>query len=188
MIPAAARDSWKELDARLRPFVARRVQPADVDDVVQDVLLRMHRHASSVRDGDRFGPWVYRVARSAIVDHHRASVRTDTPAEVIDPPAPEPEHDRTAEAECAPVVAWLVSMLPSPYREAITLVELEGVSQVEAAKMLGISTSGMKSRVQRGRAKLRELFEQCCKVALDTRGRIIACEPRAASSCECGTD
>jgi len=68
--------------------------------------------------------------------------------------------------------------LPSPYREAITLTELEGRTQREAAQMLGISLSGMKSRVQRGRAKLRGMLEACCKVAVDARGKVIACEPR----------
>ena len=71
---------------------------------------------------------------------------------------------------------------PSPYREAITLTELEGRTQREAAEMLGISLSGMKSRVQRGRAKLRAMLEACCEIAVDARGKVIACEPRAAGS------
>ena len=44
--------------------------------------------------------------------------------------------------------------------------------------MLGISLSAMKSRVQRGREQLREAFEDCCRIALDARGRVVACEPR----------
>jgi len=53
--------------------------------------------------------------------------------------------------------------------------------------MLGISLSGMKSRVQRGRAQLRALFEECCVIALDARGRPISCEPRGprTPSCKC---
>ena len=74
--------------------------------------------------------------------------------------------------------ALFVSMLPSPYREALTLTELEGLSQREAAEMLGISTSGMKSRVQRGRAKLRQALEDCCHIALDARGRVTDFEVR----------
>ena len=67
MIEAAARGAWKDLDAKLRPFIARRVRsPMDVDDVVQDVFLRMQRAVSGLRDDERFGPWVYQVTRSAI--------------------------------------------------------------------------------------------------------------------------
>ena len=69
-------------------------------------------------------------------------------------------------------------MLPSPYREALTLTELEGMTQKEAAAMLGTTLSGMKSRVQRGRVYLRKALEDCCHIALDARGRVVTCEPR----------
>lgn len=71
-----------------------------------------------------------------------------------------------------------VAMLPSPYREALTLTELEGMTQKDAAFMLGISLPAMKSRVQRGREKLRETLEACCHIALDARGAVVSCEPR----------
>ncbi|MBK8239755.1 MAG: TauD/TfdA family dioxygenase [Deltaproteobacteria bacterium] len=65
-----------------------------------------------------------------------------------------------------------------PYREALTLTELEGLTQREAAEMLGISLSGMKSRVQRGRAQLRRALEVCCDIDVDVRGRVIGYTPR----------
>ena len=45
--------------------------------------------------------------------------------------------------------------------------------------MLGVSLSGMKSRVQRGRQRIRAMFEACCEIAVDCRGRVIDCEARA---------
>jgi RNA polymerase sigma-70 factor (ECF subfamily) len=172
--------AWRELEARVRPFVAKRVRaPADVDDVVQDVFVRILRGLPSLRDDQRFGPWVYQVARSAVVDHVRVSKRH--PLATGAPPEPEqdPVDDTpTVEQEVARYAALLVSMLPSPYREALTLTELEGLTQREAARMLGISLSGMKSRVQRGREKLRAALEDCCHITLDARRHVIDCEPR----------
>jgi RNA polymerase sigma-70 factor (ECF subfamily) len=75
-------------------------------------------------------------------------------------------------------MAVFVAALPSPYREAITLTELQGMTQKEAAAMLGISLSGMKSRVQRGRKQLQELLQACCEIALDPRGRVMSFEKR----------
>ena len=75
-------------------------------------------------------------------------------------------------------VALFVARLSSPYREAITLTELEGLTQKAAAEMLGISLPGMKSRVQRGREKVRAMFDECCSVSVDCRGRVVECEPR----------
>ncbi len=77
-------------------------------------------------------------------------------------------------------MSLFVAQLASPYRAAVTLVELEGLTAREAAEMAGISVSGMKSRVQRGRAQLREMFDRCCEIALDARGKITEFSPRTA--------
>lgn len=183
MIDPTARGAWQELEAKLRPFVARRIRSeADVDDVVQDVFLRLQRGLADLRDEERFGPWVYRVARSAIADHSRAARRHALPEG--DPTEGElggqnEEDDNAVEREVASYVAPFVALLRSPYREALTLTELEGLTQKQAAEMLGISHSGMKSRVQRGRQELRAALEACCHIALDARGRVMSCEPRA---------
>lgn len=180
MIDASARGGWRDLEAKLRPFIARRVHvEADIDDVVQDVFLRMQRGLAELRDDDRFGPWVYQVARSAVADHHRRAARHPLAdgdgAEAV---PEQDDDDASVEKELASYLAPFVAMLPSPYREALTLTELEGLTQKQAAEMLGISLSGMKSRVQRGRAHLRTALEECCHIALDARGRVMACEPR----------
>ncbi len=182
MIDRAARGAWRDLEAKLRPFIARRVHAeVDVDDVVQDVFLRMQRGLAGLRDEERFGAWVYQVARTAIVDHQRRAVKHRVAdGEVLKEEAPEiDEDDRAVERELASYVAPFVAMLPSPYREALTLTELEGLTQKEAADMIGISLSGMKSRVQRGRQQLRKALEDCCHIALDARGRVVSYEPRA---------
>lgn len=44
--------------------------------------------------------------------------------------------------------------------------------------MLGVSLSGVKSRVQRGRQRIRRMFEECCEMSLDARGRVTDCAPR----------
>jgi RNA polymerase sigma-70 factor (ECF subfamily) len=195
MIDADARSAVRSLEAQLRPFIARRVsRPADVDDILQDVFLRMHRGVASLRDDQRFGPWVYQVTRSAIADHQRSAARHPAAPETdASEPAPAPESDGpdedSAERQLAAHVAPFVAMLPSPYREALTLTELQGVTQREAAEMLGVSLSGMKSRVQRGRVRLRAWLEACCDIALDARGHVMSCERRAGGpapkDCRC---
>jgi RNA polymerase sigma-70 factor, ECF subfamily len=183
MINADMRCAYRELESRLRPFVARRVSADfEVDDVLQDVFLRLQQGLSGLRDEQRFGPWVYQVARSAIGEHRRSRARHPLAAgEPPDVAEPEPEADDGAVArEVSTYLAPFIALLPSPYREALTLTELEGVTQKTAAEMMGVSLSGMKSRVQRGREKLRGLLEDCCEIALDARGRVIGCEPRVS--------
>jgi len=184
MIDPTARGAWQELEGKLRPFVARRVQsPTDTEDVLQNIFLRMQRGLSTLRADERFGPWVYQVARNAVADHWRTTTRcplvsSDTTSEPVFEATP-PDEGNEVERELAGYIALFVAMLPSPYREALTLTELEGLTQKDAAAMLGVSLSGMKSRVQRGRRHLRKALEDCCHIALDVRGRVMACEPRS---------
>jgi RNA polymerase sigma-70 factor (ECF subfamily) len=189
MIPHDARCAHDKLTTQLRPFVARRVSSQDVDDVLQDIFLRMRLGLAGLNDEQRFGPWVYRVARSAIVDHLRARARhplTHGHDEDSEPDEGVDEHDEVAR-ELALYITPFVAMLPSPYREALTLTELEGLTHRQAAEQMGVSLTAMKSRVQRGRERLRELFTACCEIALDARGRVIACEPHPGGPrCTCG--
>ncbi len=175
------RVGWRELAEQLRPFVARRLDAsADVDDVLQEVFLRLQRGAEGLRDDQRFGPWVYRITRNAIVDHQRARARHPVVDAALadDAPVDSDDGDDAAEQGLASCIAPFVAMLPSPYREALTLTELEGLTQRDAAEMLGISLSGMKSRVQRGRTQLRRALEGCCDIDVDVRGRVIGYTPR----------
>lgn len=164
---------WQEVAERLRPFIARRVSPTEIDDVMQDVFVRMHRGLPQLRDEERFTSWLFQVARTSIADHMRTRARhpiADGDADK-EPAVVTEEDDREAARHLAGCISMFVAQLPSPYREAITLVELEGKTTKEAAEMVGISVSGMKSRVQRGRAQLRELFDRCCEIAIDARGK-----------------
>lgn len=181
MISAEARGAWREVEARLRPYVARRVPSADVDDVVQETFVRVYRGLATLSDGERFGAWVYRIAGNAIADNERRRARhpSASGAQMAEPTEPTATHgDDNLEAELAECIALFVARLPSPYREAITLTELQGLTQKDAAAMLGVSLSGMKSRVQRGRERIRRMFEECCELSVDCRGRVTDCTPR----------
>jgi RNA polymerase sigma-70 factor (ECF subfamily) len=179
LLDPSVRGSWQQLSDRLGVFIARRVRPEDVDDVRQDVLLRIHTSARDLDDASRFGPWVYAIARNAVIDRLRRKSIADGEL-TFDPPA-EPSAEGV-EPPLLNCVTPFVSRLPAAYREAITLTELHGLSQQEAADIVGISLSGMKSRVQRGRKLLREMFEDCCHLTLDGRGRVI--ETRVRSGCQ----
>lgn len=177
---------WSEVAAKLRPFVARRVSPAEIDDVMQDIFVRMHRGLPALRDEERFTSWLFQIARNSVAEHMRTRARHPLAdgKEPDEPAAESDEDDREAMRSLARCVTLFVAGLPSPYREAVTLVELEGLTAREAAEMVGISVSGMKSRVQRGREQLRRMFDQCCEIALDARGKVTEFTPRGP---RCGT-
>jgi RNA polymerase sigma-70 factor, ECF subfamily len=97
------------------------------------------------------------------------------------------EDEGAALHELAACMAPMLQRLPQVYREAITLTDLRGLNQADAARHSGVSLSGMKSRVQRGRRQLRAVLEDCCRIQLDRRGGIVAYDRRAPDACDpCG--
>jgi RNA polymerase sigma-70 factor (ECF subfamily) len=190
--PLGAEAVWQDFHARLLGFIARRVGDRDsAEDILQDVMLRIHRHAGELERSSAVGAWVHQIARNAIADHYRrASVRRERPSG-IDLDRQEalgregaPEELRSELAAC---VAPLLERLPPLHREALALTELGGLTQASAAAQLGLSASGMKSRVQRGRAQLMELLAACCEIELDRRGGVTSYRPlRGPRECRTG--
>jgi len=171
---------WQDVAERLRPFVARRVAAAEVDDVLQDVFVRAQRGIGALKDEDSFTSWLFKIARTSVADHARMRARHPLPsAEPGDELVAETvEDDREASRALSACVSMFVAQLASPYREAVTLVELQDLGMREAAEIAGVSIPAMKSRVQRGRAQLRELFDRCCEIAVDARGKVTGYSPR----------
>lgn len=189
--PVDAAAVWDEFQGRLLAFIARRVPDRDgAEDILQEVMLRIHRHAGELEDSAAVSAWIHQIARNAIADHYRrAAVRREQPygveLEGQVPAASEPAVE--LRGELAACLRPLVQRLDSPYREAITLTEFDGLTQVAAAAQLGLSTSGMKSRVQRARSQLRDLLVGCCEIELDRRGGITSYQPRH-TRCACRPD
>lgn len=171
---------WHDFSEGVWRFIRARVESdADAEDVRQEVFLKVLGHHDRLRDDERLAGWVFRIASNAVVDHHRG--RRGGPE--LQPPQGQDLSD-AAQEELAACVRPFVEMLAEPYREALTLTDLGGLTQAEAAARAGISVSGMKSRVQRGRAQLREMFDECCEVSLDARNGIVDYAPRCQGACD----
>jgi RNA polymerase sigma-70 factor (ECF subfamily) len=155
----------------VRWFAAR--SPHQAEDLAQEVLLRL---VSRPEPPDDPVAWVRTVRRTVWVDHLRRR-RDETPFEEAPAPLPEVPDDETALA-----ASWLpafVELLPEPYREAVRLVDLEGVSQAALARRLGVSASTARSRVQRGRVLLKGHVDACCRLDWED-GEVEAIAPRGS--------
>lgn len=168
----------------VRKVAASMVTGPAVDDVVQETFARLHERLEEVSAASVRG-WVRTVARNVARDLHRGRqrwvhVEVDSPEEV--------EEDWRTEAVVASWLPPIVDALPEPYREAVRLADLEGVPQVELARRLGLSASGAKSRVQRGRARVKAQLLACCHVEMSRGGHVLDVrvrdDARAPRSCE----
>jgi RNA polymerase sigma-70 factor (ECF subfamily) len=184
---------WSELRERLQAFVSHRVQDRDTaDDIVQEVLLRIDRGLDSLEDETRLLPWVYQVTRNSVIDHYRAGARNrelpsdPLPQTVLEECVDDPVSD--TRAELAACLEPMLEALAPRYRRALELTELSGRAQAEAARELGISVSGMKSRVQRARAQLAREYHRCCRISFDARNAPVEVYPRSSSAADPDSD
>lgn len=188
---------WQEFHDLLLGFTARRVSRLeDAEDILAEVMLRIHQHSGELAHAERIAGWVYRITRNAIADYYRKPVRRELPAgRGVDVAGPDDGSaalalngfgEVDAGAELAGCLKPLLDRLPARHREAIMLTEFDGLTQTAAATRLGISLSGMKSRVQRARAQLKALLLDCCHVELDRRGSIVSYRPHRGSCQICG--
>ncbi len=196
MAPAVT-EVWQQVHDRLRAFIAKRIAAdADVDDILQDVFLRMHRRIDGLQDASRVVAWVYQIARHAIIDHYRApNRRREVPVGLsddldvllpFDGSGPGTADSGRLREELAGCLRPMIERLAEPYRTAVTLVEIEGFTQAVAARRVGVSVSGMKSRVQRGRRVLKQMLDNCCEIQLDPRGGVRDVAVRDAETSPCG--
>jgi RNA polymerase sigma-70 factor (ECF subfamily) len=170
--------------AALVRFVDARVRDhAAAEDIVHDVLLRVVERQSQLRDGTNLAPWLYQMTRNAIADHHRGQKPLEELPEDLVAPEPEPSAVR----ELAQCLTPFIAQLPETYRAAFELSEVQGLTQQETARRLGISLSGAKSRVQRARTKLQEMVLDCCTIERDHRGSIVDHQCRRGCGCHGGT-
>jgi RNA polymerase sigma-70 factor (ECF subfamily) len=170
--------AWREMSQKLRDFFRRRVVNEQLaEDLLQETFLRIHNGLASLAEHERLAAWVYRIARNTLVDYLRKGlvskeVLIDDVARMEEPP------EETANKDVAQWLRQMVQNLPAKYRTAVELAELQEVPQREVSERLGISLSGAKSRVQRGREQLKDLLVRCCRWELDRRGGVVDYQPR----------
>lgn len=172
---------WQEFRRRLLAFVRRRVPASsDAEDIVQDILAKAVPALDRLRRSERLDAWLYRIARNAIADHYRLQGRQPPRADTL----PEVPDDRPIDAPAGPprdladCLEPMLAAIPARYRDAVILADRDALGMATVAERLGLSVSGAKSRVQRGRLLLRGAFEHCCRLEHDARGHVRDFEPR----------
>ena len=165
---------WTELRGDLAAYFRRRVSDEHAaEDLVGETFARVHDGLAELEREERLEAWVWSVARNALTDHRRRGARPDDGAAPLEDVAASEPPGPNLTAAAGGWACMMIALLPDPYREALVLSELEGLTQQEVAERLGLSLSGAKSRIQRGRARLRDLVLACCHLEFDDEGNVV---------------
>lgn len=177
--------AWASYRQELVRFVAGRVpDPSTAEDIVHEVLVRAYTRQGQLSAGGNLRAWLYAITRNAIVDYFRATRPMEALPDHI--AATEPEADGLALQQLATCLLPLVRRLPEKYGRPIELADFDSVPQADIARQLGLSLSGAKSRIQRGRMMLKQALLSCCEVELDGAGAPGAFELRSGACRRCG--
>jgi RNA polymerase sigma-70 factor (ECF subfamily) len=132
--------------------------PADAQDVAQEVFLRLYRNLKKVEAAGNLEGWLYRVAVNLCRDQRRRKGRTEELEDVVAAPG-DPQQELTA-AERRRVLKMSLRMLPEKERAALVLRDLEGLSTSEVAEILGSSEATVRSQISKARVKVKDFVER----------------------------
>ena len=133
--------------------------PEEAADALQEAFISAFRAASSFRAESQVTTWLHRIVVNACLDRiRRRAARPTVPLPETGPGEPVVDRDAMSDRETRLIVSEALASLPAEQRLPILLLDVEGYSVAEAAKMLGIAEGTVKSRCARGRAKLAKLL------------------------------
>jgi RNA polymerase sigma-70 factor (ECF subfamily) len=133
--------------------------PEDAADALQDAFISAFRAAGNFRAESQVTTWLHRIVVNACLDRiRRRQARPTVPLPETGFDEPTSPRDSMSDRETNLVVKAALDQLPEEQRAPIVLVDIEGYSVAETAKMLGIAEGTVKSRCARGRAKLAKVL------------------------------
>lgn len=179
---------WAQYRAGLKAFLHTKIgNAADVDDLLQDILIKTHQNLAQVRSQDSVKSWLYQIANHSIIDFYR---RNKTFSELHQEESLSEamwleEQERDIKREISGCVQPFIQALSEQDSELLTAIDIHGESQREYAENLGISYSTLKSKVQKARRELRSVFDDCCQMQLDTKGNLMGYDSKKPSCNKC---
>ena len=135
------------------------------EDCGQETMIRIWRSLDSYRGDCALESWVYRIAANCCMDYLRKKKRDKSVSmepmrdQGFDPADPSPgTEEQVVAADEQKRLREAITMLPEDQREALIMTQLEKVPYEEAAKLLEVSEGTIKSRVNRAKARLKEIL------------------------------
>ncbi len=174
-------------DSLQRYILSKVGKKEDAEDILQEVFIKISLKKDSISNQEKIQNWIFTIARNAVIDYYRKSSGkqnlgyTDTHSEDI---AHENDPDATKGLETC--LESFIEKLPEEYRDIIIDSELKNIRQKELALKYNMAYPSLRSRVQRGRERLKKMFVNCCVIELDKRGNVLDARMKKAGDGECG--
>ena len=177
---------WAEYQQTLKAFLHSKVSnTADVEDLLQEILIKTFQNLHKVQDASSVKSWLFQLANNTIIDFYRKHARQqrDSKIDADDLWFADLDHNEEFKQKLSLCIEPFIQALPEQSDSLLLAVDIKGQSQKALAEEQNVSYSTIKSRVQKSRGDLNNLFEQCCNLSLDKQGNVIDCELKPESGC-----
>ncbi len=144
-----------ECEKWLRRYFAHKINPAAIDDLIQETLISLHRKRGSYDPTKAFLPWLAAIGRYRWIDSLRKIYRHEHDELYEEMVADPQEESITARVS----LERLLGMISQKQADVIAMVKIEGLSIAEAAAQTGQSESLVKVNIHRGLKKMSALIE-----------------------------
>ena len=151
----------------------------DAEDILHDTFIKVASNLDSVNRHEKLRNWIFTVTRNNVMDFYRKKAgnkQVSLPDNLLNEPTEEEYNDITKGLDCC--LMNFVNQLPDEYRSILTDVELNGAKQKDLTNKYGLAYSSIRSRVQRGREKLKDILLKCCAIESDSWGNILQVDKR----------
>lgn len=163
---------WNEFSGQIRGYLLKKVRVEDdADDLLQEIFIKIHSNLDKLQDEQKLAPWIYQIVRNSLTDYYRKK-RLET-SELNEENTASLEIETTDDIYSACVSGCLkvfIDRLPEKYKEPLVLSDIMEIKQKDIAEQMDLSYSGLKSRVQRGREMIKEMFLDCACISQDSNG------------------
>ena len=171
---------YTQFNAELLRYVKSKVRSTeDAEDILQNVFVKISSSIDTLSEDVKLKSWIFTITRNSIIDYYRVNANKKnliTSAEIKeDIPELDNEDSTKGLDQC---MSSMIRLLPEEYREIIIESEIKCIKQRDLADKYGIPYPSMRSKVQRGRERLKQLFHNCCHISTDIRGNIIDAQGR----------
>lgn len=177
---------WAEYQQTLKSFLHSKVSnTADVEDLQQEILIKTFQNLHKMQDASSVKSWLFQLANNKIIDFYRKHARQqrDSKIDADDLWFADLDHNEEFKQKLSLCIEPFIQALPEQSASLLLAVDIKGQRQKALAEEQNVSYSTIKSRVQKSRGDLKNLFEQCCNLSLDKQGNVIDCELKPESGC-----
>lgn len=171
---------YKQFHSDLLGYVKSKVRSReDAEDILQNVFIKISSNIDKLTEDVKLKSWIFTITRNAIIDYYRVNAtkkKVGVPEEIDENVLELEEPDPTKGLDQC--MNSMISLLPEEYRDIIIDSEIKGIKQKDLADKYEMAYPSMRSRVQRGRERLKQLFYNCCHIETDKHGNILAAQGR----------